>query len=475
MTGQVTRRQGAVAAPAGVATAISEAAVGTSVIESVTSNIARWAAARSLAPLALSGFSLGFAVIAAIWLTGITAHAEAIALVALVVSFVTCRAGRIYAGHAFRDSGRRNAGHATDTDSVVTMACTPSTDWAQGAFALLAELAVYAGIAGGVSANANAASGLTGPLGSHLRGTALATIGGAGPEGVWWLGIAAAILLAVREMANICLEAAKSRTAMVAGQEAARRILVPAQASGIRLVLLCLVVMIAGARTAFLLALVLGVLALLLRIGTSAPNSGIIGYRGDGPLSVWIGGFVDGRLPPVLPLLVGLLVTGVLTGFGLGNLPGILVFTPAEAMLLAALGCWHRHDGPHDWLVPALLHTGEYVFLAALGFAGNVSPPVTFAVVAGVALRHFDLAYRARNQVSPGLFMRASASVGRAARLPGADWRALGWEGRMIVAAFAAAVGVLPFAYPAFAVYVWALLAREAATGWSAGHSAVSG
>jgi hypothetical protein len=165
------------------------------------------------------------------------------------------------------------------------------------------------------------------------------------------------------------------------------------------------------------------------------------------------------------------MVTGALTVSGLGKLPGILVFVPAEAMLLGALGCWHRHDGPRDWLVPALLQTGEYVFLAALGFAFHAWPPVIFALLAAVALRHSDLAYRARNQVSPGWFMRAGASVGRTPLLPGADWRGLGWEGRMIVAAFAAESGVLPYAYVAFAAYLWFLLVHEALTGWSAGHS----
>jgi hypothetical protein len=78
-------------------------------------------------------------------------------------------------------------------------------------------------------------------------------------------------------------------------------------------------------------------------------------YRGDGPLASWIGELVQGRLPPLPPVLAGLLVTGVLTALGLGNLPGILVLTPVEAMMLAALGARHRHDGRLYWLVPALL------------------------------------------------------------------------------------------------------------------------
>jgi hypothetical protein len=476
--GQVTRREATAGTPAEVVTsrAVLVSRSGGAAVEAVTRDIVRRAAARDVAPLALSGFSLGFAAIGAVWLTGVTAHADIVALVALVASFFTCRAGRLYARHAYAETRTAAGGHATSTPRMVAMALMPSTDWAQGACALLAELAVYTGIAVGVSVNSGAAGsgaavGLAGPVGNLLRPTMVATIGGSGSGGVWLLAIAAAILLAVREMANLCVSAAKTRTAMISGQEAARRILVPAPPSGIRLVLLALTAMIAGARPAFGLAFVLGAAALLLRATMPAHGSGIIGYRGDGPLSVWIGGFVDGRLPPVPPVLVGLMVTGALTVSGLGKLPGILVFVPDEAMLLGALGCWHRHDGPRDWLVPALLQTGEYVFLAALGFAFHAWPPVIFALLAAVALRHSDLAYRARNQVSPGWFMRAGASVGRTPLLPGADWRGLGWEGRMIVAAFAAESGVLPYAYVAFAAYLWFLLVHEALTGWSAGHS----
>lgn len=418
-------------------------------------DVARWAARRGLTPVAVSGFSLSFAVIAAVWLTGISLRAQAIAFLALVASFVTCRAARWYGAHRL----------------------TATVDWVLGACALLAELAVYAGIAGGVSSNAGGVSsnagtagttagvGLTGPVGEQLRTSFLATFGGAGVTGVWRLAVAAAILLAVRQMANICAASAKARTAVLEGPEAAQKILVPAPPSGIRLVLLCLVVMLAGARFALALALVLGGLALLVRIGVAARNSGVIGYRGDGPLSVWLGRFVHGRLPPMSPLIVGLLVTAVLTWLGLGNLPGILVFTPAEAMLLAALGCWHPHDGPRDWLVPALIQAGEYVFLAALGLAGRVPAPVTFALITAVAMRHFDLAYRARDQVSPDWFIRRT---GRPPALPGADWRGLGWEGRMIVAGIAAVAGILPYAYPVLAAYLGLLLMRDALSGWAA-------
>jgi hypothetical protein len=156
------------------------------------------------------------------------------------------------------------------------------------------------------------------------------------------------------------------------------------------------------------------------------------------------------------PLFVGLLVTGVLTALGLRNLPGILLLTPVEAMLLAAFASWHPHDGRSDWLVPPLLQAAEYVLIAEFGYAGHVWPPLTFAVVAIVGLRHVDLAYRVRGSLANGI-----------------DRRGLGWEGRMIVAGIAVVVGIAPLVYAALAIYLWWRVGRDWAIGWSARHAAI--
>jgi Family of unknown function (DUF5941) len=172
-------------------------------------------------------------------------------------------------------------------------------------------------------------------------------------------------------------------------------------------------------------------------------------YRGDGPLASWIGELVQGRLPPLPPVLAGLLVTGVLTALGLGNLPGILVLTPVEAMMLAALGARHPHDGRLDWLVPALLMAGEGVFLAALGLARLVPAWLVYALLTAVVLRHVDLVFRAR-----------------AGRGPYADVAGLGWDGRMLLAAAAAGAGITPLAYVALTGYLWVLFIWEFLSGW---------
>jgi hypothetical protein len=126
-------------------------------------------------------------------------------------------------------------------------------------------------------------------------------------------------------------------------------------------------------------------------------------------------------------------------------------------MLLAAFASWHPHDGRSDWLVPPLLQAGEYVFLAEIGYAGGVWPALTFAVVAAVGLRHLDLAYRVRGSLANGI-----------------DRRGLGWEGRMIIAGIAAALGIAPAVYAALAIYLWYRLARDWMIDWSARHAAIN-
>ena len=183
---------------------------------------------------------------------------------------------------------------------------------------------------------------------------------------------------------------------------------------------------------------------------TLARAGGVLAaYRGDGPLAHRIGRVVRGQLPPLPPLLVGLLVTCDLAFLGVANLPGLLVLAPVAAMLLAALGACHPHDGRLDWLVPSLLLAGEGIFLTGLGFARHVWLPMIFALLAAVVVRHADIAYRARS--------------GRG--VP-ADKFGLGWDGRMLVAGFAAVFGFVPFVYAALAVWLWLLTAWDFLGAW---------
>jgi hypothetical protein len=372
----------------------------------------------------MSGIATSFAVIAAIWLALDSMRADMVAFAAMVAVCVVSRVGRVLAGRL----------------------AAPAVEWGLAACAVLAELIVYAGMAAGATFN-HGGAGLGGAAASALHGTFVAGFGGAGAAGVWRLAVVAAMLSVLLPMVEVCLYGPT-------GSWAGTPLMIFGTPGDVRLPLVGLVVLLGGIRAAFLAVLVLGVAALAAAVidgtRTGMRTESSRGYRGDGWLSVQIGKFVAGRLPPLPPLLVGLLVTGMLAALGLRNLPGILILTPAEAMLLAALASGHPHDGRGDWLVPPLLQAAEYVILAELGFASHVWPPLTFALIAVAGLRHLDLAYRARGDLASGI-----------------DRRGLGWEGRLIVASIAAAVGGETLVYAALTVYLWWLFVRDVTTGWS--------
>lgn len=177
----------------------------------------------------------------------------------------------------------------------------------------------------------------------------------------------------------------------------------------------------------------------------------IVAARDDGPLASRIGRLVQGQLPPLLPAIVGVMVTAVLAALGMRNLPGLLLLTPAVAMLLAALGADHPHDGRGDWLVPPLLQVGQYVYLAAIAFSLGVPPPAAFALIAVISLHHLDLLHRHRRAMPPEPRVTAAG---------------LGWEGRMLVAGFGALLGIETFVYIALAAYLWLLFGWDSLTCW---------
>jgi hypothetical protein len=417
----------------------------TQLVDLAARDVARWAAWRELKPAALYGISLGLGLIAAVWFSEPALRAKLLAIVALAGSFLAGRAGSLLA--------------ATSREGRVR----PAVDWLGAASGLLTEFAVYAALAVS-SAGANrppgsAAVGLDGTFGHALRGTFAASWGGTGQVGVWRLAIAAMVVLAVRRMSELGFEYTARTSGHLFTRSAKRTIEQAATLpAGERLVVIAVTTVLFGPRATLLLLLGWGVLAggyvLAGQLARSAvtdrpDDGGLAAYRGDGVVSRWLGRLVQGRLPPLPPVLVGLFVTCVLTALGLGNLPGILVLTPVEAMLLAALGACHPHDGRLDWLVPALLVTGECVFLGALGLSHRVPAALVFAVLAAVIMRHLDLAYRAR--------------FGRG--VP-ADRFGLGWDGRMLLAGLAAVIGITPLVYAVVSGYLWLLFCWDFLSGW---------
>ena len=406
----------------------------------VARDVARWAAGRQLAPAALYGISLAVGLLAAVWFSEPATRAEVLGIVVLLVSFTASRAAARLA---------------------VTERISPAVGWLGAAAWMLTECAVYAALAvasGLAATDSTGTTGLYGMFGGSLQNTMVATWGGAGQVGVWRLAIAVMLLLAARRLAEVCYEGLARASGQMFPRPARR---LPGQVislpAGERIVVIAVTVVFFGPRLTFLVLLAWGAVAAgyvlagqVAAAGQLARAPGVLAaYRGDGPIAYRIGAVVQGQLPPLPPLLVGLLVTCDLGVLGVANLPGVLIFGPVLAMLLAALGSRHPHDGRLDWLVPSLLLTGEGVFLTGLGFARNVWLPVIFALLAAVIARHADLACRARAQ-----------------RPVPADKFGFGWDGRMLLAGFAAVLGFVPFAFAVLAAWLWLLAAWDFLGAW---------
>jgi Family of unknown function (DUF5941) len=418
----------------------SDGAVARLIADPVARDVACWAAGRQLAPAALSGISLGLGLLAAVWFSEPATRAQVLAIVTLLVSFA---AGRAAAQLAAIEGTR------------------PAVDWLGAASGLLTEFAVYAALAvsSGLAAQDNAGpTGLNGIFGASLRDTVVATWGGADQIGIWRLAVAAVLLLGARQLAELCYEGLAQASGSIFPRPArhllGQIITLPA---GERIVVIAVTVVYFGPRLTFGVLLAWGAVAAgyllagqLAGAGKLVRARGVLpAYRGDGVLAYRIGGVVRGQLPPLPPLLVGLLVTCDLAVLGVAHLTGVLILAPVMAMLLAALGARHPHDGRLDWAVPSLLLIGEGVFLAGLGFARHVWLPVIFALLAAVVMRHADIAYR--------------AGAGRG--IP-ADKFGLGWDGRMLVAALAAVFSFVPFAYAVLTAWLWLLTAWDFLGAW---------
>ncbi len=415
-----------------------DGAVARLIADPVASVVARWLARRELAPAALYGIALALGLLSAVWFAEPAIRAKLIAAAALFGSLAIGRAGWVLA--AASSEGRPR----------------PAVDWLGAASGLLAEFAVYAALA--ASAGQGHSAGLDGAYGADLRNTLVASVGGPGPVGVWRLAVAAMVVLGIRRIAGICADAApaapKNAYSWPARRISEQVIALPA---GERYAVIAATAILAGPRLTFLVLLAWSVVAVGYLLAKAVPSAaettshggGLPACRGDGIVSRWLGGLVRGTLPPLLPVLVGLLVTCVLAALGLGNLPGLFILVPVVVMLPPALGARHRHDARLDWLAPPLLQTSECVFLAALGFSRHVAPVLVFALVAAVVMRHADLAYRVR--VGLGI---------------PADVFGLGWDGRMLLAGLAAAVGLAPFAYALLTGYLWVLFCWDYLGGW---------
>jgi Family of unknown function (DUF5941) len=397
--------------------------------------VASWAARRALARNSLTGIELGCSLCAAVWFSAGTPLSALAGGAALGGGYLAQRVGRQLTGDVL-------------------------DGWLGAAGALLGELAVYAGLAVG------AASGQRGVWPLAISSTAVT-----GPGAAWRLATGAAVLLGLRELVRWCRPAPTGGSRPEDPAEGPARPGLLARAgellglpAGERAVVITATAACFGTRFSLLVLTGWGALALAWAIAGPRPGAAartgagpgraagaaasVAACRDDGPIARFAGQLVQGQLVPLPPAVAGLIATVLLAALGLGDLAGPVLLTPVAAMLLAAPGSAHPHNRPLDWLAPTVVQAGQYIYLAALGFATRVPGPVTFALIGLVALRQLDVAYQASRPLPPG------------------PRGGMGWEGRMLAAGAGAMLGIAAFSYLALAAYLGWLLGSRALTSW---------
>jgi len=175
-------------------------------------------------------------------------------------------------------------------------------------------------------------------------------------------------------------------------------------------------------------------------------------HRDDGPLAR--------RLPVVRPM--GPLTLAVIAALGpavllvvalLGDSPEGLRWTVPVALLVllaGGLGAGAAHNGPLDWLVPAALRAGEYLFAIAVGVVGDAPGWLIFGYVFVLTVHHYDLTARLeKRQVAPPLHAAT-----------------LGWEGRSVLLALAAIAGMVGMGMATLGAYLLVVFVASAVLAW---------
>jgi hypothetical protein len=186
---------------------------------------------------------------------------------------------------------------------------------------------------------------------------------------------------------------------------------------------------------------------------TERPNSLDV-YRDDGPLARAIGRVVRVPLPPFALIAAGvapLIVVIAITGDGASN--GVAAATLAWFVVLGGLASAGTDTSPLRWLGPPALRLGEYAGLLWLGaLGGDTSHAASFALLAAVAWRHYDLVYRLRHRaVTPPAWVNALSG---------------GWDGRLVAGWVLLALDALPGGFYALAVIFGVVFVAESAAGW---------
>jgi hypothetical protein len=183
----------------------------------------------------------------------------------------------------------------------------------------------------------------------------------------------------------------------------------------------------------------------------AAKTAELRAYRDDGAISRTLGTLAGGQLPPLLPVLIAGAVTiaALFIGVTEDGMPALI--SPVALLLLTGPASTHPHNGRLDWLVPPVIRAIEYGYLAVLGFSQGVPHWLVYVLLSVLVYHHYDTVYRTRQGLWPP------------------DWvfqAGLGWDGRMVIAAVAAVLGVPTLAYALMALYLGVLFIWESVRTW---------
>ncbi|WFE48569.1 DUF5941 domain-containing protein [Verrucosispora sp. WMMD1129] len=180
-------------------------------------------------------------------------------------------------------------------------------------------------------------------------------------------------------------------------------------------------------------------------------------HRDDGPLAARLPVL---RRPGPLALAVVaalgaaiLLLVTLVDASGNGAPPWlrwVAVLVALLVLLVGAAGARAAHNGPLDWLVPAALRAGEYLFAIAVGVIGGAPFWLIFGYLFVLTLHHYDLVARLeKRQPAPPLHAAT-----------------LGWEGRSAVLALAAIAGIVSIGLATLGIYLLALFVASVVLAW---------
>jgi hypothetical protein len=393
-----------------------------------------WARRRYLGLSSACGISVALAGCAAVWFSAGTTSAVVRGVVALWASYLVLAAGRTIAAKVV----------AADGSSVTERRQASPVAWLAALGGALAEAVVYSGLVAGAAAQ-------------HWPGS-------------WKLGVTALGLVAVRNVMTACSTpyGFSFPPSSVIGRIAEATVTMPA---GGRVLVIGVVAPIWGVRTALLVVIAWAISSIGFGLagraaadvvpegigpaggGPVAASATLLRLRDDGALARGLGALVRGNLLPLPPAILSLAAVSALAVLGLHGLPGALTIGPAIVMLLAAPGSANPHAGRFDWLVPVLLLGTQVLYLAAVGEGQRVPGPVVFALIAALLLRYAELASPGR----PVFLTRPRRHLGWG-REYGTE---LGWEGRVLLAGLAAALGIATAGYLALTVYLVVLVGAK--------------